>query len=906
MNTSLSAYTHLESLLLFQSLHAYGVNPQIFSRISDLLKNNPSITADNRFQAGRLSPDALRNFYLQILKDEIRSERLHDGSPEPDGPNGTGHSKNSRKRKAPSPTLPTVQEAAQHAHLIPKLVNKLYARYRTAITQEIREEEDRYERLQRELQSIERGERDADLVERANGKPSASRSPSIPKKSPVLVQKQIPSSPRPQLAVQDTSRVATPSNAHVPDGHQPPQTDRNGPSQASRAPSRVKQLEPSTPSGTTPGPIALPSPSQNRTPQPPQPSSSLPHDAAVQTTQPHHQHRSPYPPQAHPAQGKTPTDGSQTPVQSHPSRAQQGHPIPSPVGAQFQPPQPNQQFPGNAVPPFAPAPAHGQPPHFSQNQQRAPGPYPPVPESAGLHTPQQQRNLHPYSGHPPYPPPGPHPGQGPPPHGGFMLPPFQVSPQDPARVQQQPIAQYPQVSTPVARQTPSNKGGPYPPGPPLQPALHPARGAFATPTTVRTPGSSNSTPRSAKTVWKAGAKPPNATPLARPEPSPIDDIAPLELPNDASTKVKTPRKSRAKTRGKEKEKEKEKEVEKEPEVEETGASDHAPEPKAEPEAEQEPDQEPEQETEQEPEPEPEPEPETRSGRSLRKGASRRARPGSIASSRAGGSLRERSRSQSVISHTETVAAENDSQTGPRVKTERGTSMDVVEESAAETPTQMTTRGRGRTMQSTQTRTRKRNAREASLPESEDQPGSPVVLPDLPKTVVAPRHFSRMCVPIMNDIGSHKYASLFSTAVKAKDAEGYYDIIKRPTDLKTIQKAIAAGAKAVAAAATDTPTGSPGGGGGIVELPLTPDVMPPKAIVNSAQLEKELMRMFVNAVMFNAGEEGVVEDARQMFEDCQHSVSNWRRAERSSGRLEVDETPGPEDEVAPTASKRRKL
>jgi hypothetical protein len=140
---------------------------------------------------------------------------------------------------------------------------------------------------------------------------------------------------------------------------------------------------------------------------------------------------------------------------------------------------------------------------------------------------------------------------------------------------------------------------------------------------------------------------------------------------------------------------------------------------------------------------------------------------------------------------------------------------------------------------------------------------------------------------MNDISSHKHASTFTTAVKPKNAEGYYEIIKRPTDLKSIQKAIAAGAKMVAAAATtDTPAGgSPSGGGGIVQLPLSEDVIPPKAIVNGEQLENELMRMFVNAVMFNPGEDGVVEDAREMFESVQQSVSNWRSAERSSGRLD---------------------
>jgi hypothetical protein len=175
----------------------------------------------------------------------------------------------------------------------------------------------------------------------------------------------------------------------------------------------------------------------------------------------------------------------------------------------------------------------------------------------------------------------------------------------------------------------------------------------------------------------------------------------------------------------------------------------------------------------------------------------------------------------------------------------------------------------------------------------------------------------MCNPIMNDISSHKHASTFTTAVKPKNAEGYYDIIKRPTDLKSIQKAIAAGAKIVGAAATaaDTPVngGSPGAGGGVIELPLSEDVIPPKAIVNSAQLENELMRMFANAVMFNPGEEGVVEDAREMFETCQQSVSNWRSAERSRGKLEAgadtEETPGlagTEDVADGVVGKRRKV
>lgn len=425
-----------------------------------------------------------------------------------------------------------------------------------------------------------------------------------------------------------------------------------------------------------------------------------------------------------------------------------------------------------------------------------------------------------------------------------MLPPFQVSPQDPTHAQQP--APPPPVSTPLSRQPhPSIKTN-TPASvarqnlPPLQPFSFGPRSSFSTPHALRTPQSGLVTPRSAKTQWKV--PPRNApAPAPRPDVSPIDDIEPEDAHKQTPVKPKVTRKGRSKNATKEKDVDQESVAETEPD-------------------------------------EQVPEMETRQGRSRRIGASRRARPESLASSRAGGSIRERSRSHSIISHTETIGGETESQADTRVKTERGTSFDVIEEDVA-TPSQPATRRRG----GAATRGRKRTAREASLAESEDHP--PGSSPPRQRVVIAPRHFSRMCNPIMNDISSHKHASTFTTAVKAKNAEGYYDIIKRPTDLKSIQKAIGAGAKIVAAAATsDTPVGgaSPGGGGGVVELPLSEDVIPPKAIVNSAQLENEIMRMFANAVMFNPGEDGIVKDAKDMFETCEKSVSSWRNVDRSTG------------------------
>lgn len=178
---------------------------------------------------------------------------------------------------------------------------------------------------------------------------------------------------------------------------------------------------------------------------------------------------------------------------------------------------------------------------------------------------------------------------------------------------------------------------------------------------------------------------------------------------------------------------------------------------------------------------------------------------------------------------------------------------------------------------------------------------------------------------MNDITAHKLASLFAKPLTEREAPGYKNLIYRPQDLKSIKSAISAGSRAVAAASETTGTpaneaGSPTEGvstpskstGPSLWVSMNADVVPPKGIVNSAQLEKELMRMFANAVMFNpdpkrgfgpsfrngqpnddaeddeqqglelGGDEegGIVADTREMFEAVEKSVTNWRAAERA--------------------------
>ena len=159
--------------------------------------------------------------------------------------------------------------------------------------------------------------------------------------------------------------------------------------------------------------------------------------------------------------------------------------------------------------------------------------------------------------------------------------------------------------------------------------------------------------------------------------------------------------------------------------------------------------------------------------------------------------------------------------------------------------------------------------------------------------------------------------MFAKPLTEREAPGYKDLIYRPQDLKSIKSAIVAGSRAIAATADSSgasgEAGSPtaaGSGGGTPSasnksttlwMPWSEGVVPPKGIVNSAQLERELCRVFANAVMFNPeqsrglavfgreedndeegdGEEegGVVRDAREMFAFVEKSVSEWRAAER---------------------------
>ena len=302
---------------------------------------------------------------------------------------------------------------------------------------------------------------------------------------------------------------------------------------------------------------------------------------------------------------------------------------------------------------------------------------------------------------------------------------------------------------------------------------------------------------------------------------------------------------------------------------------------------------------------------------------RGGRAGSVASSTVAGSTRARTRSQSVVSQADELAMDNQPTSTRKVKPEpsnvSGYDDDTSVASQTADEARKSTRRRGGTIRGLET------GKATGKPGAKRKRGEAAILPppspapdsfSKPGHVLASRNFARISQTVMNDIIHHKVANLFAKPLTDREAPGYRDLIYRPQDLNSIKKAISNGSKAANAAIEDISQE----GSSSVWIPETQDVIPPKGIVNSTQLEKELMRIFANAIMFNpdlptkrgfgpafrnrqhtAGlgttydedqeeseevtkgkqDVSVVIDTREMFESVERSVSNWRHAERAA-------------------------
>jgi len=273
----------------------------------------------------------------------------------------------------------------------------------------------------------------------------------------------------------------------------------------------------------------------------------------------------------------------------------------------------------------------------------------------------------------------------------------------------------------------------------------------------------------------------------------------------------------------------------------------------------------------------------------------RGRAGSTASSVVANSHR----SQSVMSHADELSLDNDN-INRNVKQEVATPIGI--DDAGDTTADELPQHPRAGPSSTKSMKRKR-APSIPFTPIEARPSNP------PTLVLWTKAFPKISSSALESIAGHKNASTFSFPVKERDAPGYKNLILRPQDLKSIRSAIVAGSRAATAAVAEDPNLNANPAASSLWLPISEDLIPPKGIINYAQLEKELMRMFANAIMFNADPDrglgrrfhengkdkgdvigyefdvdGIVKDTKAMFADVEKVVGSLRSAERRSEEM----------------------
>lgn len=871
------AHTPLESLLLFQTLHPFTADPPSFGNISDTLKKNELLRESDSFEQNRLEPEALKDLYLRLLKEEARSEAQRR-----DQVDQKNEQQNPRKRKLSSPLLETVDQALQYSHLLPQLVNRLYFRYRDHAIKSIEDEERKYRSLQKEAQEIERGEsdgrtQDQDLNSRRDSR-GVSSIQTLLRHDDEVDNAQRGTTSRPTSS--HGLRNGLVAEAHTGASERPYEPSPHGLNGSPNPP----QLAPSG------GAQQMPSDYKNPPPFLPPPQNF---NLGNLSGSPNSDMNRRLPPQNQPPNGVAPS----------PSPRLNQTPFPGPERSSASP-----LIGGRVLPP---------PPGMLRSSGSPTGPLDALADMAG----QQYRANPPMPSTRPLQHPGPqqHPNHLPAPR-GYMPPEYPYYPnQAPYHPSYQPYGQgplpvynHPHPGIPFQGHAASaTHGSPYGNTQPYQPPVaqypqHPNYNqspAYYQPTTIQTPHPRNHVSRFAdqhtplsnasgrqrpprptpivtsasSTKWKDVDAPGSVRPVGSPvapssrEISPISDNEPSLPPEVAQTR----------TRGAQSQKELQ------------AATDS---------------------------------PSERVRAKPTRGIGRRGRggrAGSVASSSLADPTRARTRSQSVVSQADELAMDNQPGASHKIKPEpsiaSGHDDDASVASHTADEARIPTRERRGTARSTEMtkETGKPSAKRKRDDAAVVPPPSPA--PDSfskPGHILASRNFARISQTVMNDVIHHKVANVFAKPLTEREAPGYKDLIYRPQDLNSIKKAISNGSKAANAVIEDLAQE----GSASVWIPESPDVMPPKGIVNSAQLEKELMRMFANAIMFNPDlptkrgfgpafrtrqrtaelgatfdedreeteevikgkqDVSVVKDTREMFKTIERSVGDWRSAERAA-------------------------
>lgn len=988
MSHNRASYTPLEAFALFQELNRNFQNGLVigtFSRISDTLKKTPLLFEQDEFDADRLNPESLQGFALQLLREERKEEKRREAEAAAEKNSGS-LSPSSRKRKLQSPPLSTFQEALEQPDTLPNLVEKLYLRFRDSLVREIREDERRFEVLQRELAEIERGEWDSRLVQQQRGDQRKNRPPVVNDTAPARPGGQVAPTPVP-TPVATPAPIQTPVPAPIPTPAPVPVLpkihDRGGKVEPTHTPHPPQEKKAGHPiPSPVPPPTRHPSEVRHTTTHDNRPQEqSRPIHSATPVLQ-HPQTVQGYPPRQGSATPQPPvTDGLQRPEgvprgrSPAPIQSSQPHtptPVPNPVLAPalkweplYQPPHQSSPQPPNQPPhqPLPPPLQQHQPPH------QTPVPSPRPPYTPGVTRPPTYPQAPPgipqvpqshaggrqvagqYGQQPRTPVQGSAPASPsvllPPQHAGQIPPPLQSLPLNAApdgagqQAPQRRPASVPAASSPGPGPGPGpNMGpGPYaqhhgqhiptqtpirPPvalssthqtpsysKPPVPPVQWPQASAGSRPSyppqtpAQATPASQQNLPQPGSKLYSSPynpqaqqAQPAKASDLAqRPE------VPPLQTPVAISQSTHSPSMSQTQTP--------------------IGISPHivrghgtkwtsTPTP-ATPRMEDvtsyfdiespvyEPISPPPQ-----PAQLPKTSPEQTGKKDTRKPIQRLD----------GTPNRPRGRPPRVPPKTTPLVQSEEAPIEPdlaanKIKNEEATPQaleDIGDAAAAE--------------ESVPSQDQRGPSQPSNKRKRQDSP--PNRAPPTPAThVLWTRSFNKISQSALDQIISHRHANMFAHPVKPKTAPGYFEIVLRPQDLKGIQKAITAGSKAAAAAVATMPDVEPSATN--VWIPISVDLVPPRGIINIAQLERELVHMFANAIMYNpdpyrgfgpsflrsnrrasmeddgedyrgyeVDENGVVKDTRSMFGEVEKLLSDLRN--------EVERNAPPPAGVPPSASR----
>lgn len=866
-----AAYTPLESLFLFQSLLTHGIDTGAFGRISELLRNNVLIKSGDTYDPARLTSEALQQLFLLLLRQELKTEAERQEAA--DGPSSPG----SRKRKLGTPPLPSLKDAHQHIEKLPALVDRLYARYRDHMVEQIRGDERQFVIVQNQIQVLEKNEKER-LAKAAsqNGTPvlaprdnkltapsqtfTSSPVPPPPPPPPPAVASAIKRGPTPNTQVQPTKPPTAPAGV-VPTNTPPlpipakPLPARPFPSsKPTNGPGSVLQ-PPTDPPQSSSSILQPPAQAPKTAIQPRLETSNKPKDGVVAVALPTTptgvlKWEKPYkPPQTPPAgqlHQNAPTQTAGVPKGQQPQQwlPQQGQPPSQTPGAASQP------RPLTGQSPVVPPQTTGARTDPSQPlPQAVPGPAPPPARSqTATPVPPPARPVQIQQAQPP--PPRPIVAASP------ILPQSASGPVVAAQKWQQPQpadlkAQRPPISAspaPLASQKDKPFIPPYGAKAP-RPAIpeHISRQAARTPVAKRlspvavprTPGfnTPSALTRGFGTKWASHSTPSTPGPVVIEPESPAYE--PVSPPSRApSTTSETPK------------------------------------------------------AEKKVYPKRTPQPEASASRP--RGRPPRNPPASTTPSVS-------RRSQSEASQADELSMDFGSLSA-KIKKEVTTPR--PHDDAGETTTDESVHGRTHmaTPGSVSSRLAKRK-----------RPETPPEPPSSSNQVLWTRGFTKVSSSALDQISSHRHANMFATGVREKDAPGYRQIVLQPQDITSIRAAIKQGNKAAVQAASSLHGGDPGSAS--VWLPVSEDLVPPKGIVNSAQLERELVHIFCNAIMYNPDpdrgpgqsfmkrsqneeeevvgyhldENGVVKNTRSMFVEVEKLLGDLRSAEKERGVPPVSST-----------------